>query len=59
MLIVDDVLATGGTLIAAANLVKKANAIVAGALVLLEIEALQGKHRLAQAAIPVQSLLKI
>jgi adenine phosphoribosyltransferase len=59
VLIIDDVLATGGTLIAAANLVKKANAIVAGAIVLLEIEALQGNQRLAQAAIPVKSLLKI
>jgi adenine phosphoribosyltransferase len=59
VLIVDDVLATGGTLIAAANLVKKANAIVAGAIVLLEIEALQGNQRLAQAAIPAKSLLKI
>lgn len=59
VLIIDDVLATGGTLIAAANLVKKAQAVVSGALVLLEISALQGSQKLADANIPIKSLIKI
>jgi adenine phosphoribosyltransferase len=46
VLIVDDVLATGGTAEAAAELVRKAGAQVAGVSVLLELEALGGRSRL-------------
>ncbi|MBH52645.1 MAG: adenine phosphoribosyltransferase [Chloroflexi bacterium] len=46
VLIVDDVLATGGTLEAAAKLVEQTNAIVAGMLLLLEIEFLNGRSKL-------------
>jgi adenine phosphoribosyltransferase len=47
VLIVDDVLATGGTLGAAARLVKKTGATLAGAALLIEIEALGGRAKAA------------
>jgi adenine phosphoribosyltransferase len=46
VLIVDDVLATGGTAQAAAELVRKAGAEVAGVSVLLELKALSGRAKL-------------
>lgn len=46
VLVVDDVLATGGTLLAAENLVKQAGASVAANLVLIELLALGGRDRL-------------
>jgi adenine phosphoribosyltransferase len=55
VLIVDDVLATGGTALAAAALVHKAGAEVAGVSVLLELAALDGRARLS--GLPVRTLL--
>ena len=45
ILLVDDVLATGGTLVAAAALVEQAGAEIAGAALLVEIAALAGRSR--------------
>ncbi len=45
VLIIDDVLATGGTLSAALALARRQGASVVGAAVLLEIQSLQGRSR--------------
>lgn len=54
VLVVDDVLATGGTMSAADALVRACRATTAGALVLIEIAALGGRERLDP--LPVVSL---
>jgi adenine phosphoribosyltransferase len=46
VLIVDDVLATGGTIEATIGLVERAGAVVAGIAVLIELELLGGRERL-------------
>lgn len=56
ILIVDDVLATGGTARAACNLVERAGAIVAGLAFVIELEFLKGAARLE--GYDVTSLLK-
>lgn len=45
-LIVDDLLATGGTIKAAAELVEKLGGVVAGVLVLVELKGLEGRKKL-------------
>ena len=47
VLIVDDVIATGGTVLATAEIMRKAGATVVGVAALLEIVALRGRARLA------------
>jgi adenine phosphoribosyltransferase len=47
VLVVDDVLATGGTAAACVKLVETAGGVVAGAAFLVEIEPLGGRNRLA------------
>ncbi|HET7095271.1 MAG TPA: adenine phosphoribosyltransferase [Thermomicrobiales bacterium] len=47
VLIVDDLLATGGTVLAAARLVERLGAVVDGIAVLAELSALSGRDRLA------------
>ena len=46
VLLVDDVLATGGTMAAALSLVRQSGAEVAGMAVLIEISGLKGRSRL-------------
>lgn len=56
VLLVDDVLATGGTLDAGRRLLEQAGATVVGAGVVIEIEALRGRARWPQ-ALPLRTLL--
>jgi adenine phosphoribosyltransferase len=48
VLVVDDVLATGGTVVATADLVRRLGGEVAHVAVVMELEFLQGRARLAQ-----------
>jgi len=58
VLLVDDVIATGGTLLAAARLVQGLGARVVGVVGLLEIAALDGRARLEQAGLEVRTVLR-
>jgi adenine phosphoribosyltransferase len=57
VLIVDDVLATGGTLLAARELIERLDARIAGASVVIELEFLKGRARWRD-GVPLQSLLR-
>ncbi len=57
VLLIDDVLATGGTARASADLVQRAGARLAGLAVLLELSFLNGRVKLAD--LPVSALLTI
>ena len=57
VLIVDDVLATGGTAAATAELVRRCGATVTGIVVLLELGFLHGRAKVAD--LPVRSLLTV
>jgi adenine phosphoribosyltransferase len=52
--IIDDLLATGGTVTAAATLLKNSGAAVVGAACLVELAFLKGRDKLAM---PVEALL--
>lgn len=56
VVIVDDLLATGGSALAASRLVRESGALVAGFLFLVELEFLGGREKLAAVA-PVFSLV--
>ena len=58
-IIVDDVLATGGTILAAARLVKQVGSEVVGALCLLEIQGLGGQIQLEKKQIPSKFILSL
>jgi adenine phosphoribosyltransferase len=57
VLVIDDVLATGGTARASVDLVRRAGAQVAGISVLLELSFLHGRDRLAD--LPVTALVTV
>ena len=57
VLVIDDVLATGGTARATADLVQRASARVAGLAVLLELSFLNGRAKLG--GLPVSALLTV
>jgi len=57
VLIVDDVLATGGTLLAARQLIERLDAKILGASVVIELEFLHGRARWKDSA-PLHSLLR-
>ena len=56
-LIVDDLIATGGTALACVNLLREAGAEVVGALFAIDLPDLGGADRLRDAGIPVHSLM--
>ena len=56
VLLVDDLLATGGTVAASVDLIHKAGGIVAGTACLIELTGLEGRARLADKGCSVVSL---
>lgn len=56
ILLVDDLLATGGTVSASVDLIHKAGGIVAGTACVIELTGLQGRARLQEKNCPVVSL---
>jgi adenine phosphoribosyltransferase len=56
VLIFDDLIATGGTLIAAANLVRRMRATVFEAAAIIDLPELGGSQKLQDANIPVFTL---
>ncbi len=57
VLIVDDLLATGGTALAAARLIKRAGAEIVGARFVIDLPELGGSRALAEAGIEAASLM--
>jgi len=57
VLIVDDLLATGGTALAAARLVRRAEGEIVGARFIIDLSDLGGAKALAEAGIEAQSLI--
>ncbi len=57
VVILDDLLATGGTMTAGVELLRKVGADVTGAAALIELAFLPGRKRLSEAGVPVTSLV--
>jgi len=56
-LIVDDLIATGGTALACAQLLREAGAEVVGAVFAIDLPDLGGADRLREQGVPVDSLM--
>ena len=59
VLIVDDLVATGGTVIATAKLIRRDGSVPAAAAFLMDLRFLGGAERIEEAGIPVRSLIKL
>jgi adenine phosphoribosyltransferase len=57
VVMLDDLMATGGTMIAGINLVRKAGGNVVAAVSLIELEGLPGRKKVESLKCPVESLL--
>ncbi len=57
VLVIDDLLATGGTAVAACNLVKKAGAEPVAAAFIIELDPLKGREKIEAAGVKVVSML--
>ncbi len=57
VLIVDDLIATGGTAMAAVRLLRRANANIVGASFVIDLPALGGADRVRQLGVPCHSLV--
>ena len=57
VLLVDDLIATGGTALAAVKLIRRAGAEVAGAIFAIDLPDLGGADRLREAGVPVHALV--
>lgn len=58
VLIVDDLLATGGTIAASLDIVKELGGVAVGVVVLIELEFLGGRERLAPYGVEIISFIK-
>ncbi|MEL1251716.1 adenine phosphoribosyltransferase [Aurantiacibacter gilvus] len=58
VLVVDDLLATGGTAVAAANLLRRAGAVVNHALFVVDLPELSGSQALAEAQVEARALVE-
>lgn len=59
VLVVDDLVATGGSALAACRLVERDGGVVAGAGFIVNLEFLGGRNRLEQAGYPVGSVIRV
>ena len=57
VVIIDDLLATGGTAVAACNLVKKVGAEVVAAAFIIELDPLKGREKIESKGVKVVSML--
>lgn len=57
VLIIDDLLATGGTAVAACNLIKKVGAEVVAAAFIIELDPLKGREKIESTGVKVVSML--
>ena len=57
VVVIDDLLATGGTAVAACNLVKKAGAEVVSAAFIIELDPLKGREKIEAKGVEVVSML--